>query len=53
MRRHACIHVPQHTCKQYECVSLVPSEEQIELLCPVSDTASKKMIDISLADFSM
>lgn len=53
MRRHARIHVPKHTCTQYECVSLVSSEEQIELLCPVSDSASKDGIDISLAHFSM
>ena len=51
--RHACIHVPKHMCTQYERVSLVSSEEEIEPLCPVSDSASKDWIDISLADFSM
>lgn len=52
-RRHACIRVPKHTCKQRECVSLVSSEEQIELLCPVSDSASKDRTDVPLADFSL
>lgn len=41
-----------HVCVGVLNLSLVPSAEHVELLCPARDTGAEDRIDVSLANFS-